>query len=216
MDVQVLVSDEVSDGGPRLAAHGGAEGDRGTVVADHPREMARSRRSATLHTGQGGKSPLQFVAFRHSSRYTPCMNIPGLRSPHELVGGIVHFGRMLDKIKLHAQGRLSADYIKNLGTGFDGRVCSLLGVKYEDVITRVKLGGEDQDILEWCFTNGRKPTEEEIDIFNSYLRKRGWRDDASARLAQRKKEYGIADRHDVQTFFDLIDIDEGREVRTQF
>jgi gluconokinase len=143
------------------------------------------------------------------------MKIPGLRSPHETVGGIVHFGRMLDKIKLHAQGKLPDDYIKNLGVGFDGRVCSLLGVKYEDVIARVKLGGEDQDILEWCLTNGRKPSEDEIEIFNGYLRKRGWPDDASARLAQRKKEYGISHRDDIQTFFDLIDVDEGRDVRTQ-
>ena len=144
------------------------------------------------------------------------MKIPGLRSPHEMVGGIVHFGRMLDKIKLHAQGKLPADYVKNLGAGFDGRCCSLLGVKYEDVIARVKLGGEDQDVLEWCFTNGRKPSEQEIEIWNHYLRKRGWRDDASKRLVERKKEYGISDRNDIQTFFDIIDVDEGRDVRTQW
>lgn len=144
------------------------------------------------------------------------MKVPGLRSPHELVGGIVYFGRMLDKIKLHAQGKLPEDYHKALGGGFDGRCCSFLGVKYEDVVARVKLGGEDQDILEWCFTEGRRPSEEEIDVWNSYLRKRGWRDDASKRLAERKKESGIANRDDVQTFFDYLDIDEGNEIRTQF
>jgi hypothetical protein len=144
------------------------------------------------------------------------MKVPGLRSPHDMVGGIVHFGRMLDKIRLHAQGKLPADYHKNLGSGFDGRCCSLLSVKYEDVVARVKLGGEDQDVLEWCFTNGRKPSEEEIEIWNHYLRKRGWRDDASKRLAERKKEYGIAHRDDVQTFFDIIDADEGNEIRTQW
>ena len=156
------------------------------------------------------------VALCGTARYTSLMKIPGLRSPHEMVGGIVHFGRMLDKIKLHAQGKLTDDYIKNLGTGFDGRCCSLLGVKYEDVIARVKLGGEDQDVLEWCFTSGRKPSEEEVELFNSFLRKRGWRDDASPRLAQRKQEEGIADRDEVQTFFDMIDIDEGRDVRTKW
>jgi gluconokinase len=144
------------------------------------------------------------------------MKIPGLRSPHETVGGLVYFGRMLDKIKLHAQGKLPADYHQALGGGFDGRCCSFLGVKYEDVVARVKLGGEDQDILEWCFENGRKPSPEEIDIWNNYLRKRGWRDDASKRLAERKKEFGIAHRDDIQSFFDLLDADEGREVRTQW
>jgi hypothetical protein len=144
------------------------------------------------------------------------MKISGLRSPHETVGGIIYFGRMLDKIRLHAQSKLPADYHKNLGIGFDERCCTLLGVKHEDVIARLKLGGEDEDILEWCYTNGRKPSEEEIEIWNSFLRKRGWRDNASKRLAERKKEEGIANRDDVQTFFDLIDIDEGREVRTRF
>ena len=142
------------------------------------------------------------------------MKIPGLRSPHEKLGGIVHFGRMLDKIRLHSQGKLPEPYHGNLGTGFDGRCCSFLGVKYEDVMTRVKLGGEDLDVLEWCFSNGRKPSTDEIEIWNAYLRKRGWRDDASQRLAERKKEYGITHRDDIQTFFDLLDADEGNPVRT--
>jgi len=143
------------------------------------------------------------------------MKIPGLRSPHETVGNIVYFGRMLDKIRLHAQGKLPPDYHKPLGNGFDARCCSFLAVKYEDVIARVKLGGEDQDVLEWCFTTGHKPSDEEIDIWNNYLRKRGWRDDATKRLAERKQEAGISQRDDVQTFFDFIDVDEERELRTR-
>jgi hypothetical protein len=141
------------------------------------------------------------------------MRIPGLRSPHDQVGGLVYFGRMLDKIKLHAQGKLPIDYHNALAGGFDARCCGFLAVKYEDVIARVKLCGEDQDILEWCFANGRKPSQEEIEIWNSFLRKRGWRDDASKRLAERKAEYNLADRDDVQTFFDFIDVDEGYQIR---
>src|SRR5271169_6652048 len=144
------------------------------------------------------------------------MKIPGLRGPHEMVGGLVYFGRMLDKIKLHAQGKLPADYHQALGGGFDSRCCAFLGVKYEDVVARVKLGGEDVDVLEWCFTNGRKPSPEEIEVWNNFLGKRGWRDAASQRLAERKKEFGIANRDDIQTFFDLLDIDEGNAIRTQF
>ena len=133
-----------------------------------------------------------------------------------MVGGLVHFGRMLDKIKLHAQGKLPADYHQALGGGFDGRCCSFLGVKYEDVVARVKLGGEDQEILEWCFAKGRRPSPEEIDVWNNYLRKRGWRDDASKRLAERKKESGFDRRDEIQAFFDYLDADEGRDVRTQW
>jgi hypothetical protein len=150
-------------------------------------------------------------------RYTPPMKIPGLRSPHETLSGIVYVGRMLDKIRLHAQGKLPADYHKALGGGwFDTRCCAFLSLKYEDVVAQVKLGGEDTDILEWCFTNGRKPSPEEIEAWNSYLRKRGWRDEGSQRFAERKKEYGISNRDDVQTFFDLLDADEDNEIRTQW
>jgi hypothetical protein len=56
------------------------------------------------------------------------MKIPGLRKSAEQVGGIVFFGRMLDKARLHAQGRLPADY--NRGTGMDGRVCRFLHIEY--------------------------------------------------------------------------------------
>src|SRR3989442_14942360 len=90
--------------------------------------------------------------------YSACMNVPDLRSPYEEVGGIVHFARMLDKIRLHAEGKLPADYQPNLGKGFDARCSSFLGVQYEDVVARVKLGGADEDILTWCFEQGRKPS----------------------------------------------------------
>ena len=136
------------------------------------------------------------------------MKVPGLRSPHEPVGGLVYFGRMLDKIRLHAAGKLPADYHENLGKGFDGRCCSFLHVAYDAVVTRVKQGGADEEILQWCFAGGRKPTAEETEIWNDYMRKRGWRDPASKRLAERLKESGFSNRTDIQTFFDYIDADE--------
>lgn len=144
------------------------------------------------------------------------MKVSRLRSPNDLVGGIVHFGRMLDKIRLHAAGQLPVDYHANLGKGFDGRCCQLLKVKYEDVVARVKLDGSDEDVLQWCYTNGAKPGDRDVENFNDLLRKRGWNDAVSARLAQRKKEGGFADRSDIQTFFDLIDADEGRPVCRPF
>ena len=41
------------------------------------------------------------------------------RSPNEKVGGLVYFGRMLDKARLKAAGDLPPDLHQNLGTGFD-------------------------------------------------------------------------------------------------
>jgi hypothetical protein len=138
------------------------------------------------------------------------MKAPGLRSCYEMVGGIVYFGRMLDKIRLHAAGTLPADYHANLGGGFDSRCVNFLGVNYADIVARLKQGGSDEEILQWCFEQGRKPTAEQIEIWNDFMRKRGWRDGLSKRLAERKAESGLSDRNDIQTFFDYIDADEAR------
>ena len=134
------------------------------------------------------------------------MRILGLRHSAEQVGGIVFFGRMIDKIRLHAQGKLPADY--NRGTGFDGRVCRFLHVEYPVLVGRVLAGGNDEEILAWCFARGRKPSEEKIFIFNSFLTKRGWHDDSSEELEQMKRQRGFAGRDDIQTFFDFHKADE--------
>ncbi len=134
------------------------------------------------------------------------MKIPGLRSDFDKVGGLVFFGRMLDKIRLHAQGKLPSDY--NLGTGYDGRVCRFLRVDYAKLVERVHQGGQDGEILEWCFANGRRPSEEDLLVFNAFLTKRGWRDETSEALAQMKRERGFGGRDDIQTFSDFHRADE--------
>ncbi len=141
------------------------------------------------------------------------MNVPGLRSPYDQVGGLCHFGRMLDKIRLHADGKLPADYQENLGGGFDAGICRLFGVKYEGLVLRVKQGGSDDETLQWCFQYGRKPAEHEFTILNEYLRKRGWNDVASERLVERVKTLGPQWVGKVHTFFDFIEADEGRQPR---
>jgi hypothetical protein len=42
------------------------------------------------------------------------------------------------------------------------------------------------------------------------MQKRGWRDSASVGLAQQKAEAGLGEREDIQVFFDLMDVEEGR------
>lgn len=141
----------------------------------------------------------------------PRMKIEGIRSPHDKVGTLVYFGRMLDKIRLHAAGRLPADYVPNLGEGFDKACVQLFGIEYGKLVARVKEGGTDEEILAWCAATGRKLTDQDQYVWNEFLRKRGWNDSASQRLAERKAEGGFADRDDIQTFFDYIDADEGRK-----
>ena len=138
------------------------------------------------------------------------MKVPGLRSSYEKVGGIVFFGRMLDKIRLHAEGRLPSDY--NVSTSdwssFDARCTRFLAVDYQDLTEHVLQGGTDEEILEWCFQLGRRPGAEEIEIWNDFLAKRGWRDGGSEALSKAKGEGGFAGRDDIQTWFEFHKADE--------
>jgi gluconokinase len=132
------------------------------------------------------------------------------RSIRDEVSGMRYFGRMLDKIRLHAEGRLHADYHENLGSGGDGWTCDFLRVKYEDVKKRTLEGGADEEILAWCFENGRALNEGDLRVWNNYIGKVGWNDFATPYLNKIKQECGIADRDDIQTMLDLFDLDEGR------
>ena len=136
------------------------------------------------------------------------------RSPAEKVGELVYFGRMLDKIRGHARGELPADWVPNLGKGFDGRCVRFLHIPYEDLRARVlQQDTTDEQILEWIYERGRKPTDEEIEIWNEFMRKCGWNDDVTPILERRKRESGLKHRDDIQTMFQYIDVDEGREAR---
>jgi gluconokinase len=138
------------------------------------------------------------------------------KSPTVTTGGIVHFARMLDKARLHKAGKLPADYTGNLGDAqpgtFDQCTLAFLGVKYADVLERLDEGLSDDAILDWCFANSTagKPSQLQIAAFNAFLSKMGWRDDCSDFIANLKKDAGLEKRDDIQTFFDIIEADEGR------
>jgi len=141
-------------------------------------------------------------------------HVPGLRSPYEKVGRLVYFGRMLDKIRLHATGKLLPEYQTNLGDAQpkfnDGRCCRFLGIEYRAVVARTLQGGTDEQILDWAHSHGTARTDEECVVWNRFMTKAGWRDDRSARLQQLVVEYGLAGKP-IETVFDLFDYDEGRD-----
>jgi hypothetical protein len=133
-----------------------------------------------------------------------------LRSPGARVGGLVYFGRMLDKIRLHAKSELPAEYQPNLGKGFDRWCVDLLQINYGELVERMKESGTDEEILDWCFAKGRRPADGDIHVWNEFMRKRGWNDEVSETLTRRKKEAGMAGRSEIRTMFSFIDADEGR------
>ncbi len=139
--------------------------------------------------------------------------IPGLRAPSERVNGIVYFGRMLDKIRLHAEGKLPEGWQFARGVtmkgSFDFRCCAFLHIDYAEIEAETLKGGTDEELLAWAFQRGRQPSEEEVEIWNGFMLKRGWRDAGTQRLNERLAEIGLAPGT-VLTMFEFIDLDEGR------
>jgi len=139
--------------------------------------------------------------------------IPGLRSPSDQVNGLVYFGRMLDKIRLAAKGKLPEGWQAARGTAmktsFDSRCCNFLRIDYAALEAETLKGGSDTELLAWAYAHGRKPSDEEIEIWNAFMTKRGWRDAGTQRLNERLAEISLPPGT-VQTMFEFIDLDEGR------
>ena len=125
--------------------------------------------------------------------------------------GMIYFARMLDKIRLNASGTLREDFVENLGSGLDGRCADFLNVSYSEIVVQVLRGVSDEELLKWCFEGGRNLTENDIFIWNGYMRKVGWNDGVSEILVRRKKESGLENREDIQTMVEYFEYDEGRK-----
>ena len=134
------------------------------------------------------------------------------KSPKETTRGMAYFPRMLDKIRLHARGELTADYQRNLGAAraADGMCCNFLRVNYEDLRERVLQGGTDEEIFDWCCETGRAVNEADIMVWNGFVTKMGWRDFAAPVLEATKKKHGIEHRADIATMAEMIDLEERR------
>lgn len=141
-------------------------------------------------------------------------HVPGLRSCYDKVGRFVYFGRMLDKIRLHAAGRLPVDYVSNLGDGqmflLDARCCRFLGVRYADLVARTLQGGSNEEVLAWAEARGIPRNDEECHIWNRFILKLGWRDERSHVLPQRIRDAGLGGKS-IETLVDHIEFDEGRD-----
>jgi hypothetical protein len=147
------------------------------------------------------------------SKAPPVKNV-NLRSPSDKVGGLVYFGRMIDQIRAHSQGKLPPEYQATLGESLDEHCLNFLGVSYDLVGQYVSEGLSDEAILESCFGAGHRPSEAEIYMWNEFMLKRGWHDDASQTLKQLKRDEGFTARSEIETIFQLIDVAEGRALHS--
>ncbi|MDQ6808544.1 MAG: DUF5069 domain-containing protein [Verrucomicrobiota bacterium] len=131
------------------------------------------------------------------------------RSPYERLGGYVHLPRLIDKAKLHRQGLLDGYNYKTIG--FDKHLLAFLKVDpdaFEEAANRLE---NDAQILDWIGQHGVQRSPAEIEQWNAAMISRH-PDTAvkKARFLHFLKEAGGEQRKDIQTYFDLIEFDEGR------
>lgn len=137
------------------------------------------------------------------------------RSPKEKVGGMVHLGRLFDKIRLRHRG-LIHDY-NYLTAGFDKYLLDYLGLKGEDLERRVLQGGTDDELLAWVRANGKALSSAEIRLWNMKVLNSEPKDEgAKERYQVRLKEIAakrgvpVESLPAVRTWVEVIELDEGR------
>jgi gluconokinase len=139
--------------------------------------------------------------------------VPGIRSPYIKVGRLVYFGRMMDKLRLHAVGELPADFQANLGDSkplmFDARCCRFLGVSFAQLQEQARINKDDLSVLNWTHTHGIARSDEECEHWNAFMLKLGWRDSRSSILKTRILDFRL-EGNPIETMFDFLDFDEGR------
>ena len=144
------------------------------------------------------------------------MDIPTpipLRSPRETLGGYILLPRLIDKVRLLAQGQLPQAYAGNvLGTGFtlDGRFLTFTGLNAEALRQVILSSRTDDEVLAWVQEHARPTTAAEKHTWAEQIDR--YRPDA-ALVEYRTRIYPeLAAQVDVGSLsvLDLIDMDEGR------
>ena len=133
------------------------------------------------------------------------------RSPNDKLAGIVSLKRTIDKSKANDEGHLGEyDY----DCPHDKPLFAFLGTNGAEFGAKVRELKTDEAIAKWVEENGLKgKSPEEIEAFN--VERRRWHPVAGTESETffKKTLANVApDRTDIETWFDLLDLDEGRPV----
>jgi hypothetical protein len=138
-----------------------------------------------------------------------------LRSPRQTLGGYVFLPRLIDKIRLHAQGKLPPEYIDNLlkaGLTLDGRLLTFTGLDAEELRRAILAAKTDEQVLDWVERHAKPHTKTEkqqwiaeIEVYRPSAEWAQWRREVYKELAVKVDPATLS-------LFDLIDMDEGRAI----
>ena len=123
--------------------------------------------------------------------------------------GLLHLPRFIAKIRKHLAGNLPKSYQRNFCRGFDRFLCLHLGIDPEQVIAAVKEAGDDQNLLDEKL-KAIFPDNINVHGWNRELVQKGMSTMGREALQEAKDKMGAGHRHDLISFADMIDFDEGR------
>jgi rhodanese-related sulfurtransferase len=132
------------------------------------------------------------------------------RSPYERLGEIVHLPRLIDKARLYPLGKLRG--YNYLTVGFDKYLLDLLCLDGSDFERIVQSSATDEEVLARLKTRigAAWPSDHAIAEFNAKLiQRRPDTPERKAKFDQARKSLPPTKRR-VETYFDLIDLEEGR------
>jgi hypothetical protein len=133
------------------------------------------------------------------------------RSPKDKLVGLVSLKRTIDKAKAFNEGHLGEyDY----DCPHDKPLFAFLGTNGKEFASKVKELESDDAIAQWVQNNGLKgKSPDDIEAFNAERMR--WRPDPgteSEAFFKRTLQAIAPSRSDIKTWFDLLDLDEGRPV----
>jgi len=130
------------------------------------------------------------------------------RSPHAQLGGFVILPRLIDKARAALAGTLGEYY--DGPKGMNGRFLTFVGIEHADLVAQVATGAGDWEILQWIHAHAQHArSEAEIASWSAYQRGRVIHSDAETLEGFAKSMRRIhAEREDIKTRFDFLDLDD--------
>ncbi len=129
------------------------------------------------------------------------------RSPREIMAGILHLPRMIDKARAYRQGTLG-EYI--YPCPLDRRVLDFIGADAEAFADRAAAQDDDR-ISEWALEQTRSRSERERRLFNIRFIANSPQPGESMDYFIEQLDRLNPHRADIGTWVDLIDLEEGRK-----
>lgn len=126
------------------------------------------------------------------------------RSTRVKLGGYVLLPRMLDKGRAHLAGKVG-EY--HFNCPLDQRLMAFTGLNADDILSLLKEGKSDSEVLAWIQANTKR-TDFEIYQWTEYQLQRSPSDNEGREYLSEMVKKVAPDRDDVVTWFDMLDLDD--------